>query len=132
MGGAARRRPGGRRAAAANPAERAEPGVRKPAAHGSGGGRRRRGRAVYGRGPAARRCRLLTIKGERKTESEKRLLSYRINERTFGSFSRSIALPAGIDADAISASFKNGVLTITIPRTQEAAQEAKRVAVKSE
>jgi HSP20 family protein len=75
---------------------------------------------------------LLTIKGERKTESEKRLLSYRINERTFGSFSRSIALPAGIDADAISASFKNGVLTITIPRTQEAAQEAKRVAVKSE
>jgi HSP20 family protein len=75
---------------------------------------------------------LLTIKGERKTESEKRLLSYRINERTFGSFSRSIALPSGIDADAVHASFKNGVLTITVPRTQEAAQEAKRVAVKSE
>ena len=37
-----------------------------------------------------------------------------------------------IDADAVSASFKNGVLTITIPKTQEAAQEAKRVAVKSE
>ena len=76
---------------------------------------------------------LLTIKGERKTESgEKRLLSYRINGRTFGSFTRSIALPSGIDADAVHASFKNGVLTITIPRTQEAAQEAKRVAVKGE
>ena len=75
---------------------------------------------------------LLTIKGERKTESEKRLLSYRINERTFGSFSRSIALPSGIDADAVHASFKNGVLTITIPKTQEAAREATRVAVKGE
>jgi HSP20 family protein len=75
---------------------------------------------------------LLTIKGERKTESEKRLLNYRINERAFGSFSRSIALPSAIDADGVSASFKNGVLTITIPKTKEAAQEAKRVAVKGE
>lgn len=75
---------------------------------------------------------LLTIKGERKSESEKRLLSYRISERTFGSFSRSIALPAGVDAAGVSASFKNGVLTITIPKTQEAAREATRVAVKGE
>jgi HSP20 family protein len=75
---------------------------------------------------------LLTIKGERKAEAGGRLLSYRINERVFGSFTRSVALPSGIDADAVSASFKNGVLTITIPKTQEAAQEAKRVAVKSE
>jgi HSP20 family protein len=75
---------------------------------------------------------LLTIKGERKTETGRRLLSYRINERVFGSFTRSIALPSGIDADAVSASFKNGVLTITIPKTQEAAQEAKRVAVKGD
>jgi HSP20 family protein len=75
---------------------------------------------------------LLTIRGERKTESEKRLLRYRINERTSGSFSRTIALPSGVDAEAISASFKNGVLTITIPKTQEAAREATRVAVKGE
>lgn len=74
---------------------------------------------------------LLTIKGERKAESQGRLLGYRISERTFGSFSRSIELPAGIDADAVSASFRNGVLTITIPKKQEAVKEAKRIAVKT-
>lgn len=75
---------------------------------------------------------LLTIKGEKKAETQERLLSYHISERAYGSFSRSIALPAGIDANAVSAAFKNGVLTITIPKTQEAVKEAKRIAVKTE
>jgi HSP20 family protein len=75
---------------------------------------------------------LLTIKGEKKAEGERRLLNYRVSERTFGSFTRSIPLPAGIDTDAASASFKNGVLTITIPKTQEAVEQAKRIAVKTD
>lgn len=75
---------------------------------------------------------LLTIKGERRAETQGQLLSYRISERAFGSFSRSIELPDGIDADAVSAAFKNGVLTITIPKTQEAVKNAKRIAVKTE
>jgi HSP20 family protein len=75
---------------------------------------------------------LLTIKGEKKAESEKRLLNYRVSERAFGSFTRSIQLPAGIDTDAARAAFKNGVLTITIPKTQEATEQAKRIAVKTE
>jgi HSP20 family protein len=75
---------------------------------------------------------LLTIKGEKKAEKEERLLNYHISERAYGAFNRSIPLPAGIDADAVTAAFKNGVLTITIPKTQEAMKEAKRIAVKTD
>lgn len=75
---------------------------------------------------------LLTIKGEKKAETEQQVLNYRINERAFGSFSRSITLPATIDADAVTAAFKNGVLTITIPKTQGPTKDAKRIAVKTD
>lgn len=75
---------------------------------------------------------LLTIKGEKKADVEQQLLNYHVNERVFGAFSRSIPLPAGIDADAVTAAFRNGVLTITVPKTQEAVKEAKRIAVKAD
>lgn len=75
---------------------------------------------------------LLTIKGEKKAEAEQRLLNYHVSERVFGAFSRSIPLPAGVDADAVTAAFRNGVLTITVPKTQEAVKEAKRIAVKAD
>src|SRR5215212_8301996 len=61
----------------------------------------------------------LTISGERKAEHEKRERGWYRVERAFGSFSRSLSLPEGVDADAITAGFDNGVLTVTIPKPEQ-------------
>ena len=61
----------------------------------------------------------LTISGERKAEHEKRERGWYRVERSFGSFSRSLTLPDGIDPDAISANFDRGVLTVTIPKPEQ-------------
>lgn len=63
----------------------------------------------------------LTLKGHRESpwseEAARRLLRH---ERRFGAFSRTIDLPAGIDADAISAAASNGVITVTLPKLAQA------------
>ena len=61
----------------------------------------------------------LTISGERKAEHEQRERGWYRVERQFGSFSRSLTLPEGVDADAISASFDRGVLVVTIPKPEQ-------------
>jgi len=62
---------------------------------------------------------VLTVSGERKAEhEEKREGFYRV-ERAFGSFSRALTLPKGIDAEAVSAGFSNGVLEVRIPKPEE-------------
>ena len=61
----------------------------------------------------------LTISGERKAEHEKRERGWYRVERSFGSFSRSLSLPDGIDPDAIAASFDRGVLSVTIPKPEQ-------------
>jgi HSP20 family protein len=61
----------------------------------------------------------LTVSGERKAEHEDRQEGFYRVERAFGSFSRSLTLPKGVDADAVSASFDNGVLEIHIPKPEE-------------
>ena len=61
----------------------------------------------------------LTISGERKAEHERRERGWYRVERSFGSFSRSLSLPEGIDADAITASFDRGVLSVTIPKPEQ-------------
>jgi HSP20 family protein len=61
----------------------------------------------------------LTVSGERKAEHESNEEGYYRVERAFGSFSRSLTLPKGIDADAVSASFDRGVLEIRIPKPEE-------------
>src|SRR5579862_9223618 len=55
---------------------------------------------------------VLTVSGERRSESEERGKGYVRTERAFGSFARSLTLPTGIDPAAIEATFKNGVLEI--------------------
>ena len=65
----------------------------------------------------------LTVSGERKAEHEEREEGFHRVERSFGAFSRSLTLPKGVDADAVSASFDRGVLEIRIPKP-EAAQAA--------
>ncbi len=61
----------------------------------------------------------LTIKGEKKAEREEKDENYHLVERTYGSFSRSMKLPAAVDPDKIEATYKNGVLTIVCPKKEE-------------
>jgi HSP20 family protein len=61
----------------------------------------------------------LTIKGERKVESEVKEKDYYYCERSYGSFSRSLALPSNIDAGKIEANYEDGVLEISLPKIPE-------------
>ena len=62
---------------------------------------------------------VLTVSGERKAEhEEKREGFYRV-ERAFGTFSRSLTLPKGVDADAVTAGFENGVLEVRVPKPEQ-------------
>lgn len=62
---------------------------------------------------------ILTIKGEKKSEREEKKENYHLVERSYGSFSRSLRLPAAVDADKIEAGYKQGVLTVTCPKKEE-------------
>jgi HSP20 family protein len=70
---------------------------------------------------------VLTISGERASAQEQRAEGYHRIERASGSFSRSLTLPAGIDAEAIEAGFVDGVLEVRIPLPQQ--RKARRVAI---
>jgi HSP20 family protein len=76
----------------------------------------------------------LIIRGEKKEEREEREegRNYYVSERRYGSFQRSIPIPEGVDRDKVDASFQKGVLTITLPKTPEAQQKAKKIEVKGE
>jgi HSP20 family protein len=71
----------------------------------------------------------LTIKGELHEESEVEESQYHLKERRQGSFSRSISLPSNVNADKIQASYEAGVLTLNLPKVEEA--KPKRINVKS-
>ena len=72
---------------------------------------------------------VLTIRGEKKNEREEKKEKRHYVERTYGSFSRSFRLPGNADAERLQASFKDGVLTITVPKTEEA--KPRTIAVKA-
>ena len=74
----------------------------------------------------------LSIKGEKKEEKEDKSKDYYRMERSYGSFSRTIPLPNGIDSQKADAVFKKGVLTITVPKTEEAKTKVKKIEVKTE
>jgi HSP20 family protein len=59
---------------------------------------------------------VLTISGERKAESQERNAGYYRVERSFGSFRRTLRLPEGVDAEAVKATFADGVLEVTVPK----------------
>ncbi len=73
----------------------------------------------------------LTIKGEKEEEKEEKKKDYYLHERHFGSFQRSFEVPDTVDPDKIEASFKKGVLTITLPKKPEAQKPAKKIEVKA-
>ena len=72
---------------------------------------------------------VLTISGERKTEHEEQHEGYYRLERATGSFSRALSLPEGIDADAVTAAFDNGVLTVRIPKPAQAKPRKVKIGV---
>jgi HSP20 family protein len=72
----------------------------------------------------------LTIKGEIKKEEEVKEEDYYYAERSYGSFSRTLTLPAKVQADKVKASFKNGVLEIHLPKAEEAKPKEIKVEVK--
>ena len=61
----------------------------------------------------------LTLRGEKKIEEEKKEKNYRLAERCYGEFVRTFALPENVNKDAIEAEFKDGVLKLTIPKTEQ-------------
>jgi len=61
---------------------------------------------------------VLTIKGERKEEKKEEEASYVYQERSFGSFCRSVTLPTDVDVDKADAAFEHGVLTLTLPKSE--------------
>jgi len=73
---------------------------------------------------------MLTIKGEKKEEREEKKKDCYLSERRFGSFQRSFQLPDRVDADKIEASFKNGVLTVVMPKSAETQKREKKIAIK--
>ncbi len=72
---------------------------------------------------------VLTIRGEKKAEKEQKDKNYRLVERSYGSFERSLELPKGIDLDGIKASIDKGVLKVVVPKPAPA--QVKKVEVKA-
>ncbi|MBB4369955.1 HSP20 family protein [Bradyrhizobium sp. cir1] len=73
----------------------------------------------------------LTIRGEKKEETEEKKKDYYVSERRYGSFERYFALPDGVNTDKIEATFKNGVLKVVLPKTEEAQKPAKKIDVRA-
>lgn len=72
---------------------------------------------------------LLTIKGEKNEEKEEKTKDRYVSERRYGSFRRSLQVPTSVDADRIEASYKSGVLTVTLPKSAEAQKQQKSIPI---
>jgi HSP20 family protein len=73
----------------------------------------------------------LMIRGEKQEEKEEKKKDYHLHERRFGSFERRFTVPEGVDIDKIGASFKNGILTVRLPKKPEAIKAEKKIEVKA-
>jgi HSP20 family protein len=72
---------------------------------------------------------VLLIRGEKKQEKEERERGYTYRERSYGSFERRVPIDAEVLADKVSAGFKNGVLTVTLPKNPEAQKHVRRIPI---
>jgi HSP20 family protein len=75
---------------------------------------------------------VLTIRGEKKVEREEKDKdkNYYMSERSFGSFRRAVPLPTEVDEGGVEANFKNGVLTVRLPKSPQAQAKTRRIEVK--
>ena len=73
---------------------------------------------------------VLTIRGEKSEEKEEKKKDFYLSERRYGTFQRSFRLPEHVDAEKIDAHFKNGVLTVTLPKTPAAAARQRKIEIK--
>jgi len=73
---------------------------------------------------------VLTVKGQKEEEKVEKKEDFHLRERRFGSFARSVRIPDTVDADKIDASFRNGVLKVTLPKKAEAQKPVKKIEVK--
>jgi HSP20 family protein len=73
---------------------------------------------------------ILTIKAEKQEEREEKKKDYYVSERHYGSFQRSFTVPTGVDTDKIDAHFKNGILTVNMPKSVQAQKSEKKIEIK--
>ena len=74
---------------------------------------------------------MLTIRGEKKVERDEKKDMWHIVERSSGSFSRQLSLPANVDAEKIAAKFEKGVLTVELPKMPDEKAQTRKIEVKS-
>lgn len=74
----------------------------------------------------------LRIKGEKRQETEDKIHNYYRVERSYGTFQRNISLPTYVDEEKIDASFKNGVLTLTLPKRPELQPQSRKIEIRTE
>lgn len=73
----------------------------------------------------------ISIRGEKRREREENTNGYYKTERHYGSFHRVLPLPCDVDTENVEATFKNGVLHITLTKAEQVASQAKRITIKS-
>lgn len=73
----------------------------------------------------------VTIKGSKAEEKEEKAKNYHLHERRFGSFQRYFSVPESVDSEKIEATFKKGVLTVTMPKKVEAQKAEKKIEIKA-
>jgi HSP20 family protein len=73
----------------------------------------------------------LTIKGEKQEEKEEKEKDYHLQERHYGAFERRFQIPEGVDTAKIEADFKQGVLTVTLPKSPQAKQAEQKITIKA-
>ena len=73
----------------------------------------------------------LTVRGEKKKETESKTQNYWIRETDYGKFSRVIVLPEGLDHDKLDAVYRNGIITVTVPWSEENKRKVTKVEIKT-
>jgi len=73
----------------------------------------------------------LLIRGEKKEAKEEKQKGYVVSERNYGSFERYFSLPEGVDVNKIAATFAKGILSITLPKTEQSKLQERKIAVKA-
>lgn len=75
------------------------------------------------------RDRMLILSGEKKEEEERKDNGYLLSERRYGSFRRELALPSDVDEKGIDAEFKNGILTVTMKKNENAEDKPRKIKI---